>query len=122
MKTVFEQIKELEIPFAVGLSYSKLKKQGNNNSPPYDYQDFFLMISEVDGDCTKPPKEIKEWPLKLDKDYSSNKVLTQELTQDEISEFRDIEDEFILVVEDEDGKIWELKNNSLKSYIKNLKQ
>ena len=103
MKTIFDKLNDKGICYAVGVSISTFKmKSVNNNS-----QDYFIMIKESDK------KEVPSF--EITEDYPG--IAIRDLSEQEVWEFKDRQDEFVKVQHSKDGRVYEIKGNSFKSHM-----
>lgn len=101
MKSIFKQLEEKEICYAVGVSFTRFKAADDGLSK----KQYFLL--------TKRTPEARELKFRHVKDYP--KHLQRDLTPKEILEFRENQEKYIRVVHNMHGRIYELKNNSLRN-------
>lgn len=100
-KSIFETLDKMNKPYSVGISKVKLR----NKSADLAARSYFLIT------------ERKDYPKSFGSRNSSAgyKYIERDLNKREIKEFRENQDKFILTVDNMHGKIFELKNNSLRN-------
>lgn len=99
---VFEKLEKNNIPYSVWCMFNKPKLKSIKH---IDYE-WFIM--------TKITDRIKGSRVCLNSDRFSE----YELDKEELRYFKDNIDKYIKVLHTEDGKIFELKTNSFKLYVK----
>ena len=105
MKNIFEKLDEKGICYAVGVAFFKF----NPEDAEVYYKDYYIIAAAGD----KEQLQGLKFKDSLDDVYD---VIERELNAEEVSLFKALHDDFIKVKHDENGRIYELKNNSFKKY------
>lgn len=105
--TIFEQLSENNICFAVVVSQS----QFTDKSDLFD-RDYFIIISDKDR------KKVRRLDFNQ---FQNSDVCERNLSEKEIREFKSKINDFQKVIHNEHGRVYELKDNSFKEYFEELK-
>ena len=108
--SIFQSLFEKKICFAVCVSLNSARLKSLDEYS----RDYFIISSMDDYAATyKLGFRVSE------KSYM--KLPQYELSSNEILEFKTLQDKFTKVIHNNDGRVYELKGNSLKVHIDNLK-
>lgn len=101
-ETIFETLDKEEVCYSVGVNYIRSRKQIIDL-----YGKQYFIIAE----------RIPALRMYSFKNSENEQVFEREMSKSEIIEFKERQDEFVKVYDNLHGKVFELKNNSLKSKI-----
>ncbi|HVA97450.1 MAG TPA: hypothetical protein VNG53_01030 [Bacteroidia bacterium] len=104
-KTIFEELFEKKSCFAVILSVNISKLKGMD----FSEREYLLLITSAE-------RLVLTYSFKKNKDYAG--LYEHKLTDLEILEFKKNIEHFIKVQHDQNGRVYELKNNSFKHSYK----
>ena len=109
MKTIFEKLEDANVCYAVGVAMVFFKSKGSGLSG----KDFYIIAAKHDE------SKLKKIGLnfKNSRDYET---IEMTLSKDEIAIFKSLQDDFIRVEQNANGRIYELKYNSFKKYYKTV--
>ena len=110
--SIFDRLFEANICFAVCMCVSSFKIRSLENNR----RDYYIIVKRSDWE--------KIDKLKLKSNFHQNpeykrfgyKVLERDLSEEEVFEFKDINDKFIKVQHNSDGRIFEIRGNSFKTH------
>ena len=101
-QTIFEKINAINLCYSVVKSVQELQFSRSNC-----YSEYFILAHKRDEDKLKNLGFI---------DSESHDTIERTLTDKEIFEFKGLLDNFKVVNSDNDGKVYEIKDNSFKKY------
>lgn len=100
-KTIFEKLNNKKICYLVGIGISKFKLEHLD----FHEKDYFVVALKKDCDLKyRYKRQIHYYNMK----------------QHDIDYFKDNIDDFVRVQDNENGRVYELKNNSFKKYYNSL--
>jgi len=105
MKTIFEKMNEAEICYSIGVAMVWFKSKDSGISG----KDFYVIAAKKDEN------KLKKIGLGFgnSRDYET---IERTLNDNEVAIFKSIQNDFIKVTQNNDGRIYELKHNSFKKY------
>lgn len=109
MKNIFETLNEKGICYAVGVALVEFKSKGAGLCD----RDYYIIAA------TKDKKQLRGLKF-YDSQDTSYDVIERGLNAEEIRLFKDNKNDFTKVKHDENGRVYELKNNSFKKYYGGL--
>jgi len=126
-KNIIKQLIDDKTPFAVCVGL--INPTFDNHS--YFSSDYFIIIHKSDLEF----KTNKEGEFKIGTGYiytdehkylfakpkGRSNIYEHTMSEFDIDYFKTINDSFIKVQHNEDGRVYELKNNSFKTYVKSIK-
>ncbi|MFA5761663.1 MAG: hypothetical protein WC877_07900 [Dehalococcoidales bacterium] len=104
-KNVFEKMNEAGICYSVGVAMVWFKSKGSGISG----KDFYIIAAKKDK------TKLKNIGLNFG-DSKGYDTIERTLNDNEISLFKSMQDDFIKVTQNNDGRVYELKHNSFKKY------
>jgi len=115
---LFERIKKENICHFVMICKVSTKLKGGRHTSQYYLTAHKNDKEKLKGCCVYNSKHTGGGSTRHDRN-----LIDKELSSEEIKEFRRIKfEKYDCIVSDEDGQIWELKNNSFKDYYEKLKR
>jgi hypothetical protein len=113
-KNIFDNLFDLKIPFSVGVSFKYLK----NKQIDISTKEYFIIIT-MENAIDLKLNHRKQFLRKLfRKDIGFPKISTYDLKEKNVSVFREMQqDMFDVVINNKNGIIYELKENSFKKYL-----
>jgi len=104
---VFDMLKHIDVCYSIGVSRTVFKSIGSG----LNALDYFIITSKEYEDS------LLNFGLTF-KDSEDNRYNTIErtLTDDEINIFKSLQDNFVKIIHDKNGRIYELKNKSFKRF------
>ena len=109
MKNIFETLKEKGICYAVGVALVAFRSKCAGLCD----RDYYIIAA------TKDKKQLRGLKF-YDSQDKIHDVVERGLNAEEIRLFKELQNDFIKVKHDENGRVYELKNNSFKKYYSGL--
>lgn len=111
MKDIFEKLNKKGICYAVCVALVEFKTEG---SGLYD-RDYFIIIAKADEEKVSGLRFIKNI-------RTSQDVLEYTLNKNEIKLFKALQNDFVKIVHNDKGRVYELKNRSFHEYYEFIKK
>ena len=127
MKTVFSTLTKNNVAFFVGVNTTSLKLGRGISSKDNSSMEYFIGVSKNDID--KLPNivketfersgEIKTTPIPFRPEKGTH-LLTYLMNDLDINEFKTLQEKFVKVINNKDGRIFELKTLPFKKHVNTL--
>ena len=110
-QSIFDYLIAKNICFSVCIS----TKEANNSAITANSKDYFILVRKDDI----KPKVKARWQFKCSNDHCT--ILQRDLNADEVFEFKCMpSDMFVKVIHDANGRVYELKSESLKRHLETV--
>ena len=109
-QSILEYLISKRICFSVCIS----TKEANNRAITANSKDYFILVKKDDI----RPKVKSHWQFKCSNDHCT--ILQRDLNEDEVFEFKCMTELFNKVIHTADGRVYELKSESLKRHLETV--
>jgi len=120
VKTIFEELNDNKICYSVCVSKTALRFGRGVGSSNYTDRDYFIVACSTEEYLKKETGKGDRFKFNFVKNENELNAIEYTLNDNEIDIFKSIQNDFVKVLHNSEGRVYELKGNSFKEYYKRV--